>query len=50
MNDPDIAHYPMPWREIYAIRLKIYDETKNMTDAERKDFVHQRAMKFLNGA
>lgn len=49
MNDPEIAHEPMPWREIHAIRLKIYDETKGMTDAEYNALVRQRAMKFLNG-
>jgi hypothetical protein len=28
MNNLEIAHEPMPWREIHAIRLQIYDETK----------------------
>jgi hypothetical protein len=50
MNDPDIAHYPMPWREIYAIRLKIHDETKDMTSEEYGAYVRRRAMKFLHGA
>lgn len=35
MNDPDIVNEPMPLREIYAIRLMIYDEIKNMTPEER---------------
>jgi len=35
MNDPSVVNEPMPLREIYAIRLMIYDETKDMTPAER---------------
>ena len=31
MNDPDIINEPMPLREVHAIRLMIYDETKDMT-------------------
>jgi len=38
MNDPDIANEPMPWREIHAIRLKVHDETKDMTFHERKTY------------
>ena len=35
MNDPEIVNEPMPLREIYAIRLRISDETKDMTPEER---------------
>ena len=38
MNDPEIINEPMPLREIHAIRLKIYDETKNMTADERRAY------------
>jgi hypothetical protein len=34
MNDPKIIDEPTPLREIHAIRLKIYDDTKNMTQEE----------------
>ena len=35
MNDPDIADEPSALREVHAIRLMIYDETKDMTAEER---------------
>jgi len=35
MNDPSVVNEQMPLREIHAIRLMIYDETKDMTSAER---------------
>jgi hypothetical protein len=38
INDPEIINEPMPLREIHAIRIKIYDETKNMTVDERKSY------------
>ena len=38
MNDPEIINEPMPLREIHAIRLKIYDETKDMTVDERRAY------------
>jgi len=38
MNDPEIINEPMPLREIHAIRLKIYNETKNMTADERRAY------------
>ena len=34
MNDPEVAHLPMPLREVKAIRLMIYDEIKGMTPSE----------------
>jgi hypothetical protein len=42
MNDPDIVDEPMPLREIHAIRLMIYDETKNMTSEKFIDYVKQQ--------
>ena len=35
MNDPSVVHLQMPLREVKAIRLMIYDETKGMTSSER---------------
>ena len=35
MNDPGLAHLQMPLREVKAIRLMIYDETKDMTPSDR---------------
>jgi hypothetical protein len=43
MNAPDIINEPMPMREIHAIRLKIYDEIKDMTPSEHTAFFHNRA-------
>ncbi len=48
MNDPEIIHEPMALREIHAIRLKIYDETKDMTMTEYNAYVHERASHFLS--
>ncbi len=30
-------------RELHDIREKLYDETKNLTDSERADFINKRA-------
>jgi len=38
MNGAEIVNEPMPLREIHAIRLKIYDETKGMTTDERRAY------------
>ena len=35
MSHPSVVSEPMPLREVHAIRLMIYDETKDMTPAER---------------
>lgn len=48
MNDPDIIDEPMALREIHAIRLMIYDETKGMSIAEYNAYVHERAARFLS--
>ena len=42
MNDPDIIDEPLALREIHAIRLMIYDETKHMTNAEHIDYFNKR--------
>ena len=38
MNDPCVAHLQMPLREVKAIRLMIYDKTKDMNSAELTDY------------
>ena len=35
MNDSSVINMQMPLREIKAIRLMIYDETKDMTPTEK---------------
>ena len=42
MNDPSVANEPMPLREVHAIRLMIYDRTKDMTPAERTAYYNNR--------
>ncbi len=49
MNDPDIINEPMALREIHAIRLKIYDKTKDMTSAEKTAYYRERSDHFLSG-
>ena len=38
MNDPSVSHLQMPLREVKAIRLMIYDEQKDMTSDEIRDY------------
>jgi hypothetical protein len=38
LNDPSLANEPTALREIHAIRLMIYDETKNMTMEEKRAY------------
>jgi hypothetical protein len=47
MNDPEIIDEIRPLREIYAIRLKIYDEIKDMTIAERTAYFNEGSARFL---
>ena len=47
MNDPDIINEPMPLREIYAARLKISDETKDMTAEERTAYYNAGTIHLL---
>lgn len=42
-----MSNEPRAMREIHEIRLKIYEETKNMTPKERAAFAHQEAEKLL---
>ena len=35
MNDPSVVNEQMPLREVHAIRLMIYDETKDMSPTDR---------------
>jgi len=37
-NDKEIINEPKPLREVHAIRLMIYDETKDMTLEERAKY------------
>lgn len=43
MQDPSVAREPMPLREVHAIRMMIYDETKDMTPDELRTY-HERNM------
>jgi len=47
LNEPELAREPQALREVHAIRLKIYDEIKNMTVAERTAYYHEGAAKFF---
>jgi len=42
MNDPSVVNEQMPLREVHAIRLMIYDRTKDMTPAERTAYYNNR--------
>jgi len=42
MNDPDIKNEPMPLKEVHAIRLMIWDEIKDMSPEERKNYHRTR--------
>ena len=44
MNDPSVANEQMPLREVHAIRLMIYDRTKDMTSAERTAYYNNKAI------
>jgi crotonobetainyl-CoA:carnitine CoA-transferase CaiB-like acyl-CoA transferase len=47
LNDPGMVEALEPVREIHAIRLKIQDETANMTTAEKIDLLNREAEAFL---
>ncbi|GBU23306.1 hypothetical protein R80B4_03223 [Fibrobacteres bacterium R8-0-B4] len=46
MNDPDIINEPAALREIHAIRLMMYDETKNLTSEEHTAYFRNGAERF----
>jgi hypothetical protein len=48
MNDPSVVNEQMPLREIHAIRLMIYDETKDMTPTERTAYYND-SLKEIEG-
>ncbi|MCL2254249.1 MAG: hypothetical protein FWC09_07370 [Lachnospiraceae bacterium] len=41
LDDPDIVNLEMPLREIKAIRLMIFDDTKEMTFDERNAYFRE---------
>jgi hypothetical protein len=47
LNDPGMAEALEPVREIHAIRLKIQDETANMTTEERISFINNKGREAL---
>jgi hypothetical protein len=47
LNDPALADESSALREVHAIRLKIYDETKGMTSEEHTAYFHDGAARFL---
>jgi hypothetical protein len=44
MRDPSVANDPLPLREVHAIRLMIYDETKDMTPSDLTAYYHNNLM------
>jgi hypothetical protein len=42
-----MMHEPKALKEIHDIREKIYEETKNMTPAERAAHAHREAQKLI---
>jgi hypothetical protein len=47
LNDPELANEPQALREVHAIRLKIYDEIKNMTVEECTAYFRGSAARLL---
>ena len=45
MNDPSVVNESMPLREVHAIRLMIYDKTKDMTSKERTVYYNNKLTK-----
>ena len=47
LNEPELDNEPSALREVHAIRLKIYDEIKDMTVAERTAYFSGSAARLL---
>jgi len=47
LNDPELANEPSALREVHAIRLKIYDEIKDMTAAEMTAYFNGSAARLF---
>ena len=47
LNDPGMAEALEPVKEIHAIRLRLQDETANMTEAEKIDFINKKGREAL---
>ena len=47
LKDPSLVHEPAALREVHAARLKIQDETRNMTAEEKKAYYHDVAAAFF---
>jgi hypothetical protein len=47
LNDPGRVEALEPVKEIHAIRLKMQDETSDMTMEERVEFINNRARESL---
>lgn len=48
LNDPEMAKALEPIKEIHAIRLKLQDETIDMTEAERIDYINKKGREALD--
>jgi hypothetical protein len=48
MNDPALVNEPRALREVHAARLKIQEETKNMTIEEKNAYYHHGAVAFFS--
>jgi len=47
INDPEIVNEPSALREVHAIRLKIYDEIKDMTATEMTAYFNGSTARLL---
>ncbi len=47
LNDPELANEPSALREVHAIRLKIYDDIKDITTAEMTAYYNGSAARLL---
>jgi hypothetical protein len=48
LNDMDIINEPMPMREIHAIRIMLYEQTKNMTPTEHAEYFNTAAQEIID--